>query len=169
MALPKGAPKLADSIIPRKVVGILYNLAGKHDGGIKVQASETRISFSLGPITFLSKLVDGTYPDYTRIMPTENGLIMTADLDQLAAVFKRVSTAAHDRGAGLRLTLAPDSLTVSVSSPEGGEASEEVEVGYTGKPFELGFNARYLADTLGAMDGADVECALADAACPVVI
>jgi len=166
--LPAGAADMPDSIIPTKAVGIIYGLAGKHDGKIKVKTSETRISFTFGPVTFLSKLVDGTYPDVQRVIPTENGLHMTADRKQLAAVVKRVSRA-NGFWPSVKWTLEPNSLTISTSSPEGGEANEEVEVVYQGRPFEIGFNARYLTDTLGAMAGPEAEFAMADAAGPAVI
>ena len=169
IAMPKGAENLASSIIPTKAVNILYRLAGKYDGKIKVKASDKRISFSLGKIIFTVKFIDGTYPDYERIIPTENNTKMTADRASLAAVVKRIGKITTPQSRGLKLSLARNSLTLSKSSCDLGTASEEIEVDYQGNPFEVGFNARYLADILGAITGDEVEFAMSDPASPTVV
>ena len=139
--LPAGADKMPDVILPKKAVSVLHKLVARADGEVKVAVSEARSVFTLDSVTLTTRNVDGSFPDYERIIPKENGILMTADRLQLAAVVKRMAKAAGSHKPGVKWTLARGSLTVSITSPEGGEDSEEVEVGVVMAAFHIAAGA----------------------------
>jgi DNA polymerase-3 subunit beta len=116
-----------------------------------------------------SKLIDGTFPDYSRVIPTGNDRLLKIDPRAFEDGVDRVATIASEKTRAVKLALDRDRLTLSVTSPENGAAAEEVAADYTSEPFEIGFNARYLLDILGQISGTEVEVHLADAAAPTLI
>ena len=166
---PDGADGMPDIIIPRKCIGELRKLLDEVDGSIEVSLSATKIRFVLGTAVLTSKLIDGTFPDYTRVIPTGNDKLLRIDARSLAQGVDRVATIASEKTRAVKMALDRDKVTLSVTSPENGTASEEVPGDYPATPLEIGFNARYLMDILGQIESDDVEVHLADAAAPTLI
>lgn len=166
---PDGAETMPDVIIPRKCVAELRKLLDEVDGSVGVSLSGTKIRFDLGQAILTSKLIDGTFPDYSRVIPTGNDKILKLDPSAFMEGVDRVSTIATEKTRAVKMALDRDKITLSVSSPENGTAAEEVPGEYVASPFEIGFNSRYLMDILGQIDGDVVEVHLADAAAPTLI
>ena len=169
VARPDGAEGMPDVIVPRKCVGELRKLLDEVDGSVGVSLSNTKIRFDLGQALLTSKLIDGTFPDYSRVIPTGNDRILKIDPRSLQEGVDRVSTIATEKTRAVKMALDRDRITLSVSSPENGTAAEEVPGDYSAAPFEIGFNSRYLLDILGQLEGDIVEVHLADAAAPTLI
>ncbi|WP_294268708.1 DNA polymerase III subunit beta [uncultured Sphingomonas sp.] len=166
---PQGAEGMPDVIVPRKCVGELRKLLDEVDGSVGVSLSGTKIRFDLGQAILTSKLIDGTFPDYSRVIPTANDKILKLDPKAFMQGVDRVSTIATEKTRAVKMALDRDRITLSVTSPENGTASEEVPGEYTSLGFEIGFNSRYLLDILGQIDSDLVEVHLADAAAPTLI
>jgi DNA polymerase-3 subunit beta len=166
---PEGAENMPDVIVPRKCVAELRKLLDEVDGSVGVSLSGTKIRFDLGQAILTSKLIDGTFPDYSRVIPTGNDKILKLDPSAFMEGVDRVSTIATEKTRAVKMALDRDKITLSVTSPENGTAAEEVPGEYVAAPFEIGFNSRYLMDILGQIDGDVVEVHLADAAAPTLI
>ena len=169
MPRPDGAESMPGVIVPRKCIGELRKLLDEVDGSVGVSLSATKIRFDLGQAILTSKLIDGTFPDYTRVIPTGNDKILKLDPGSFMEGVDRVSTIATEKTRAVKMALDRDKITLSVTSPENGTAAEEVPGDYAAAPFEIGFNSRYLLDILGQIDGDTVEVHLADAAAPTLI
>ena len=166
---PEGAESMPDVIVPRKCIGELRKLLDEVDGSVGVSLSGTKIRFDLGRALLTSKLIDGTFPDYNRVIPTGNDKILKIDPKSFMEGVDRVSTIATEKTRAVKMALDRDKITLSVTSPENGTAAEEVPGDYVALPFEIGFNSRYLMDILAQIDGDMVEVHLADAAAPTLI
>jgi DNA polymerase-3 subunit beta len=166
---PDGAEAMPDIIVPRKCVSELRKLLDEVDGSVDVSLSSTKIRFGLGTAILTSKLIDGTYPDYNRVIPTANDKLLKLDPKSFMEGVDRVATIASEKTRAVKMALDKDKITLSVTSPENGTAAEEVSGDYSSPGFEIGFNARYLLDILGQIDGDMVEVHLADAAAPTLI
>ncbi|MBY0305156.1 MAG: DNA polymerase III subunit beta [Sphingomonas sp.] len=166
---PDGAEGMPDVIVPRKCVAELRKLLDEIDGSVGVSLSATKIRFDLGQALLTSKLIDGTFPDYSRVIPTGNDKILKIDPRAFEEGVDRVSTIATEKTRAVKMALDRDKITLSVTSPENGTAAEEVSGDYAAAPFEIGFNSRYLLDILGQVHGDTVEVHLADAAAPTLI
>jgi DNA polymerase-3 subunit beta len=166
---PDGAEGMPDVIIPRKRVGELRKLLDEVDGSVEVSLSPTKIRFGLGTAILTSKLIDGTFPDYSRVIPTANDKLLKIDPRSFEEGVDRVATIASEKTRAVKMSLDRDKITLSVTSPENGTAAEEVPGDYASSSFDIGFNARYLLDILGQIDGDTVEVHLADAAAPTLI
>jgi len=166
---PQGAAGMPGIIIPRKCVGELRKLLEEVDGSVEVTLSATKIRFGLGTAILTSKLIDGTFPDYSRVIPTANDKLLKIDPRSFEEGVDRVATIASEKTRAVKMSLDRDKITLSVTSPENGTAAEEVPGDYTSQSFDIGFNARYLLDILGQIDGDTVEVHLADAAAPTLI
>ena len=169
IARPDGAEGMPDIIIPRKCVGELRKLLDEVDGSVGISLSSTKIRFGLGTAILTSKLIDGTFPDYNRVIPTANDKLLKLDPKSFMEGVDRVATIASEKTRAVKMALDRDKITLSVTSPENGTAAEEVSGDYSSPGFEIGFNARYLLDILGQIDGDMVEVHLADAAAPTLI
>jgi DNA polymerase-3 subunit beta len=166
---PEGAQGMPGVIIPRKCVGELRKLLDEVDGTVQVALSDSKIRFGLGNAVLTSKLIDGTFPDYTRVIPTANDKLLKLDPRGFEEGVDRVSTIASERTRAVKMALERDRVTLSVTSPENGTAAEEVPADYGAEAFEIGSNARYLLDILGQIEGDTVEVHLADAAAPTLL
>lgn len=166
---PDGAEGMPDVIVPRKCVAELRKLLDEVDGSVELSLSPTKIRFGLGAAILTSKLIDGTFPDYSRVIPTGNDKILKIDPKSFMEGVDRVATIATEKTRAVKMALDRDKITLSVTSPENGTASEEVPGDYSAQTFEIGFNARYLLDILGQVEGDLVEVHLADAAAPTLI
>ncbi|NIJ07434.1 DNA polymerase-3 subunit beta [Sphingomonas vulcanisoli] len=166
---PDGAEGMPDVIIPRKCVGELRKLLDEVDGSVEVSLSPTKIRFVLGTAILTSKLIDGTFPDYNRVIPTGNDKLLKIDPRSFEDGVDRVATIASEKTRAVKMSLDRDKITLSVTSPENGTAAEEVPGDYASTSFDIGFNARYLLDILGQIEGDTCEVHLADAAAPTLI
>ena len=169
VARPEGAEGMPDVIIPRKAVQELYRLLEELEGTVEISLSPTKIRFGLGSAILTSKLIDGTFPDYNRVIPTANDKLLKLDPKSFSAGVDRVSTIASEKTRAVKMSVDRDKVTLSVTSPENGVATEELAADYGADNLEIGFNARYLLDILGEIDGDTVEVHLADAAAPTLL
>jgi DNA polymerase III subunit beta len=166
---PSGAAAMPGVIIPRKCIAELRKLLDEVDGSVELSLSTTKVRFGLGTAILTSKLIDGTFPDYSRVIPTGNDKLLKIDPRSFMQGVDRVATIASEKTRAVKMTLDRDKITLSVTSPENGTAAEEVPGDYTSLGFDIGFNARYLMDILGQIEGDSVEVHLADAAAPTLI
>jgi DNA polymerase III subunit beta len=166
---PAGAESMPDVIIPRKCVAELRKLLDEVDGTVQISLSESKVRFGLGNAVLTSKLIDGTFPDYSRVIPTANDKLLKIDPRSFEEGVDRVATIASEKTRAVKMALDRDRVTLSVTSPENGTAAEEVSGEYAAEGLEIGFNARYLLDILGQIEGDTVEVHLADAAAPTLL
>jgi DNA polymerase III subunit beta len=169
VARPDGAEGMPDVIVPRKAVAELHRLVEELEGTVEISLSPTKIRFGLGSAILTSKLIDGTFPDYNRVIPTANDKLLKLDPKSFSAGVDRVSTIASEKTRAVKISVDRDKVTLSVTSPENGLATEELAADYGSDGLEIGFNARYLLDILGEIDGDTVEVHLADAAAPTLL
>ena len=169
VAKPDGADGMPDVIVPRKCVAELRKLLDELEGTVEVSMSPTKIRFGLGSAVLTSKLIDGTFPDYNRVIPTGNDKLLKLDPKSFAQGVDRVSTIASEKTRAVKMNVDRDKVTLSVTSPESGTATEEIAADYGSDGIEIGFNARYLLDILSEIDGDTVEVHLADAAAPTLL
>ena len=161
------APPQEDAAI--ECVGELRKLLDEVEGTVEVSLSPTKIRFGLGNAVLTSKLIDGTFPDYNRVIPTANDKLLKLDPKSFMAGVDRVSTIASEKTRAVKIALDRDKVTLSVTSPENGLAVEELAAEYGSDGLEIGFNARYLMDILHEIEGDVVEVHLADAAAPTLL
>ena len=169
VTLPAGATGMPGVIIPRKTVAELRKLIDETDVEITVSLSETKLKFAFGDAVLTSKLIDGTFPDYERVIPADNDKILEVDCKSFAQAVDRVSAISTEKSRAIKLTLEKGTATLSASSPENGSATEEIEAAYDSTPLEIGFNSRYLMDILAQVVGDSARFAMADAASPTVV
>jgi DNA polymerase-3 subunit beta len=169
MALPSGADGMPGVILPRKTVIELHKLISETDAPVQVALSETRVRFAIGDMTLTSKLIDGTFPDYERVIPSGNDKVMEVDRAEFTAAVDRVATISTDKSRAVKLSLDANQLTLTASSPDAGMAEEEIAVRYAGTPIEIGFNARYLLDIAEQIEGDGARFRMADASAPTLI
>ncbi len=167
IALPEGAASMPGVIVPRKTVGELRKLI-EEDGEVAVSLSETKIRFALGDVVLTSKLIDGTFPDYRRVIPVGNDKKLEVECGEFAHAVDLVSTISTDKSRAVKLTIGKGSLMLSATSPDAGSATEELEVGYADDAIEIGFNSRYLLDITRQIGGT-AQFMLADAASPTLV
>ncbi len=168
-AAPAGATGMPGVIVPRKAVTEIEKLLEDKDAEAQVELSAAKIRVAVGPTVITSKLIDGTFPDYQRVIPSGNDKRLTVEKAQFAASVDRVSTISSERGRAVKLAMNDGHLTLSVINPDSGSATEEMEADYDAAPLEIGFNARYLLDITGQLDGDTALFKLADPGSPSVI
>jgi DNA polymerase-3 subunit beta len=166
---PKGAKGMPGIIIPRKTVAEVQRLVDDAGEEVKIELSSTKIRFSLGNAVLTSKLIDGTFPDYGRVIPAANDKTLIVDKAEFMAAVDRVSTVSSERGRAVKLALIDGKLTLSVVNPDSGSATEELEVEYGAEALDIGFNGRYLLDILQQIEGEKARLKLADPGSPTLI
>ena len=150
--LPAGAEGMPGVIVPRKTVGELRKLLDVDDMAIAVSVSETKVRFATPDITLTSKVIDGTFPDYSRVIPTGNTRRLEVDAQDFAKAVDRVATVSSERSRAVKLQLDEDRLVLSVNAPDAGAAEEELAVAYGDERLEIGFNAKYLLEIASQVD-----------------
>ena len=150
--LPEGADDVPGVIVPRKTVGELRKLLDDDEMSIAVSVSETKVRFATPEITLTSKVIDGSFPDYTRVIPSGNTRRLEVDAAEFAQAVDRVSTVSSERSRAVKLALDEDRLVLSVNAPDSGAAEEELAVAYGDERLEIGFNAKYLLEIAGQVD-----------------
>ncbi|MCT7374531.1 DNA polymerase III subunit beta [Chelativorans salis] len=166
---PAGSEGMPGIIIPRKTVGELQKLVDDPDVAVTVELSETKIRFTIGSVVLTSKLIDGTFPDYQRVIPTGNDKELIIDRQSFSAAVDRVSTVSSERGRAVKLSIADGQVTLTVNNPDSGSATEEIPAGYDAEAIEIGFNARYLLDVAAQLTGGEAKFLLADAGSPTIV
>jgi len=150
--LPDGADGMPGVIVPRKTVGELRKLLDDDELKVAVSVSETKIRFATPEITLTSKVIDGTFPDYTRVIPAGNTKRLEVDAAEFAQAVDRVATVSSERSRAVKLSLGEDRLVLSVNAPDSGAAEEELAVAYGDEPLDIGFNAKYLLEIASQVD-----------------
>ncbi|WP_395540532.1 DNA polymerase III subunit beta [Neotabrizicola sp. sgz301269] len=150
--LPQGADGMAGVIVPRKTVAELRKLLDDDEAVIAVSVSETKIRFATPAIVLTSKVIDGTFPDYSRVIPTANSKRLEVDASEFAKAVDRVATVSSERSRAVKLSLDEDRLILSVNAPDSGAAEEELAVAYGDERLEIGFNAKYLLEIASQVD-----------------
>ncbi len=169
--LPEGAAGMPGVIVPRKTIGELRKLLDEVTSPVEVALSDTRIQFKVGTVTLTSKLIDGTFPEYERVIPRDNDKVLRVGKKDFADAVGRVAAISSERSRPVKLSLARNLLVLSAASPEQGTATEELDgdrVSYDSGPLEIGFQARYLNDITDQI-GEKVEFRFSDGAAPTVV
>ena len=168
--LPEGAAEMPGVIVPRKAVNELRKLIDELESGVEVSLSQTRIRFAFNSTTVLtSKLIDGTFPDYERVIPAGNDKYMQVVCKDFAKAVDRVATISSEKSRAIKLSLDDGVLTLSATSPDQGSASESLDASYDGTPLDIGFNARYVLDIAERIEGAEARFSFADSASPTIV
>ena len=167
---PAGAKGMPGIIIPKKTVSEVQKLLEGVEGDVAVELSETKIRFTLDGVVLLSKLIEGTFPDYERVTPKNNDKQLSVDRASFALAVDRVSTIASDRGGkAVKLSVKEGQLELSVTNPDHGTATEELAVTFEPETFEIGFNARYLLDIVGQIRSENAIFLFNDSGSPTLV
>ncbi len=169
VAAPDGASGMPGVIVPKKAVNELRKLLEEADESIDVALSDTKVRFAFGDVVLTTKLIDGTFPDYARVIPANNDKSMEVVARAFAEAVDRVSTISSEKSRAVKLNLAEDRMILTVTNPDSGNATEEISVDYTAEPLEIGFNAKYLMDVTGQLDHDKARFLMADAGSPTII
>lgn len=167
--LPSGADGMPGVIVPRKAVGEVLKLIDEGAGDVSVSLSETKIRFAFDEVVLTSKLIDGTFPDYDRVIPFANDKKMEVDCEPFKRAVDLVSTISTEKSRAVKLSLEDGNLVLSATSPDSGSATEELEVDYDSGSLEVGFNSRYLLDIAQQIEGDKANFMLSDAASPTLV
>jgi DNA polymerase-3 subunit beta len=169
MTAPEGAAGMPGIIVPRKTVIELRKLVEEGEEEVQLALGETKIRCAIGEAALTSKLIDGTFPDYDRVIPANNDKILEVECKEFAEAVDRVSTISNERSRAVKLAIEPGNLVVSATSPENGTAIEELEVRYQSGPMEIGFNSRYLLDITEQIVGEYAQFKMSDAGSPTIV
>ena len=164
MAAPEGSAGTPGVIVPRKTIQEARRLMEDAGEDVQVQLSQQKVRFDFGRAALTSKVIDGSFPDYTRVIPRENHRVMTVDNALFAAAVDRVATISSEKSRSVKMAAEAGRVVLTVRNMETGQAVEELEVDYDGEPFEIGFNARYLLDVCAQIGGETAEFRFADRA-----
>ena len=166
---PAGSEGMTGVIVPRKTVGEIQKLLEEPGAEVGTELSDTKIRFTVGGVILTSKLIDGTFPDYVRVIPQGNDKILKVDRSEFAGAVDRVSTISSERGRAVKLGLSDGKMVLSVNNPDSGSATEELGVDYPADSLEIGFNARYLLDVAGQLETNTAEFRFSDPGSPTLI
>lgn len=169
MPLPEGAKDIPGVIIPRKAINEIRKLIDEAGDTIEIGLSENKLRFSFDHITLTTKLIDGTFPDYERVIPKNNDKVLQVNPLMFASAVDRVSTISSEKSRAVKLTLGGKTMTLSANSPDSGSASEEIEISFNSGPMEIGFNSAYLMDVTRQIEGEGCRISLSDPASPTII
>ena len=162
MIAPEGAAGAPGVIVPRKTIQEVRRLIEDGEESVAVHLSAQKVRFDFGRAALTSKVIDGSFPDYTRVIPRDNTRLMSLDNSLFAAAVDRVATISSEKSRSVKLSVENGRLTLTVRNMETGQAVEELEVDYAADPFEIGFNARYLLDVAGQIGGEMVDFRFAE-------
>lgn len=169
IAAPAGAERLPGVIVPRKAIGEIHRLLGDGDRDVAVSVSDSKIRFNVGNTVLTSKLIDGSFPDYERVIPSGNDKQLEVDSKVFAGAVDRVSTISTEKSRAVKLAMEGERLTLSANSPDAGSASEEIAVSYDAPAMEIGFNSRYLMEIAAQINGESARFELSDSSAPTII
>jgi DNA polymerase-3 subunit beta len=169
VALPQGAKGMPGIIVPRKTVIELVKLIESDEGEIEVALSSSKIRFSFNGLTLTSKLIDGTFPDYERVIPRNNDKTLDVDTKLFSSAVDRVSTISFEKGRAVKLNIGDGRVVLTVNNPDSGSAEEEIAATYESDPIDIGFNSRYLLDIASQIKSDTARFQLADAGSPTIV
>jgi len=169
VSMPDGSKDMPGVIIPRKVVGEVLKLIEENEADISIALSETKVRFAVGNVTLTSKLIDGSFPDYARVIPSGNDRPLSVDRRSFMKAVDLVSTVSTEKSRAVKLSLKEGKVLVSAVSPDSGSAEEEVDATFSGDGFDIGFNARYVLDMADQVEGDSIEFVLSDSASPTLV
>ncbi len=166
---PKGATGMPGVIVPRKTINELKRLLDDASDMVEVAVSPQKIRFALGDAVLTSKLIDGSFPEYARVIPKSNSKKLKIDNKAFAEAVDRVATVSAERSRSVRLAIEKDKITLTVNNPDAGVATEDLGADYRDDAMEIGFNARYLLDVAQQIEGAEALFELADSGSPTLV
>lgn len=166
---PAGSESIPGVIVPRKAVAEIQKLLDGIEDEVSIDLSANKIRVSVGQVVLTSKLIDGTFPDYQRVIPSGNDKRLIVDRSEFATSVDRVSTISSERGRAVKLSLSEGKLTLTVTNPDSGTATEEIEVEYDATSLDIGFNARYLLDIASQLDADTAILLFADPGSPTLV
>lgn len=169
VALPAGADGMEGVIVPRKTIQELRKLLEAGEGEVSVSVSETKIRFVYGNAVLVSKLIDGNFPEYERVIPSGNNNLMEVDCKAFASAVDRVAVISSEKTRGVKLELESGKIIISAGSGEQGNATEELEVTYSSTPLEIGFNSRYLLEMMAQIEGDTAQFLFNDSNAPALV
>jgi DNA polymerase-3 subunit beta len=169
MPLPEGAKDMPGVIIPRKAINEIRKLIDEAGDTIEIGLSDNKLKFSFDHITLTTKLIDGTFPDYDRVIPKNNDKVLEVNPSVFASAVDRVSTISSEKSRAVKLTLGGKTMTLSANAADSGSASEEIEIHFNAGPMEIGFNSAYLMDVAKQIEGEGCRISLSDPASPTII
>ena len=154
---------IKQAIVPRKAVVEMGRLLDEEDENLSLQLGSNHLKVTKGGVTLTTKLVDGQFPDYEKVVPKDASRVLSGDRDTLKQGFQRASILSNEKYRGVRLAISPDSLMIQANNPEQEEAEETVPVHFSGDQLEIGFNVSYLLDVLSVIDSDQVQMSVSDA------
>jgi DNA polymerase-3 subunit beta len=166
---PDGAKGMPGIIVPRKTVLELTKLIEAAEGEVEIALSPSKIRFGIDGLTLTSKLIDGTFPDYERVIPRGNDKTLQVDTRLFTQAVDRVSTVSSEKGRAVKLNISAEKIVLTVNNPDSGSAEEELSASYNADPLDIGFNSRYLLDIVGQFKGDTANFDFADAGSPTII
>jgi DNA polymerase-3 subunit beta len=169
MTLPKGAEEIPGVIIPRKTILEIRKILEDHTGNINLSLSETKIRLSFNNVILTSKLLDGTFPDYSRVIPDQNDKLITISNQLISEAVDRVSTVSTDKTRAIKININKGNLLISATNPDKGSASENVDIDYDGEEVEIGFNSKYVLDVARQIKGNEILIKLSDSVSPTLV
>ena len=171
MSLPEGANSVSGVIIPRKTIMEVRKLIEDNKDKLHISLDETRIRFTLGKVILTSKLLDGTFPDYSRVIPEDGGneKIVNVSNESLSQAVDRVSTVSTDKSRAIKMNVQKDTISITANNPDQGSASENIGIEYKGEGVEIGFNSKYVLDVSRQLKGKNMLIKLSDSVSPTLI
>ena len=167
--LPKNAESLSGVIIPRKTVIELKKILENRDTQVRVQIAKNKIKFVVDNVIITSKLLDGAFPDYERVIPNNNNKELVIPTKDFIDAVDRISTLSSDRTRAIKFKLKSKSLQISAENPDQGSAVEDLSVHYEGDDLDIGFNSKYLLDIARQVSGAHIKFLMSDNLSPTLI
>ena len=167
--LPQGAEGIPGVIIPRKTILEIRKILEDHTGNVSLSISETKIKLSFNNVVLTSKLLDGTFPDYSRVIPEHNDKLVTISNQSISEAVDRVSTVSTDKTRAIKININKGSVVISATNPDKGSASEHLDVVYNGDEVEIGFNSKYVLDVTRQIKGNEILIKLSDSVSPTLV
>ena len=170
--LPQGAEEITGIIIPKKTIFELRKVLDDANGDVSISLNENKIKFTFNDLKIISKVIDGTFPDYTKVIPQNNNKNFKTNNDELKNAIDRVSAVAaneESKSRAIKLSLEDNKLNLSVQSQSKGSANEIIDISYDGDRVDIGFNSKYIIDICNEVDGEEVDISLLDSVSPAII
>ena len=169
MNIPEGANEIPGVIVPRKTIMEIRKLLEDHSDTINLSLSDNKIKLSFSNVILTSKLLDGTFPDYSRVIPEQNDKTVTISNQLLSEAVDRVSTVSTDKTRAIKVNISKGNLIISATNPDKGSASEILDVIYDGEEVEIGFNSKYVLDVARQIKGNEIIIKLSDSVSPTLV
>ena len=156
-------------ILPKKTIFQLISLLGQSSSPIKISNSKSKIKFEMDKSVLISKVIDGRFPDYSKVIPKGNDKVLQMKLNELGNSIDRVTTVSSDRKEGLKMTISKEAVQLSVNNPSSGEGTENIGAKFNSEDLSISFNSRYLTDIISQIENEYIVINLKDAGSPVLI